>query len=75
MANIRYLRCSKCGCDATPRKWNPAKPEIEAEVGTSTMMRCGDCNTDGSPYACMCRDCCPTGHGTNWVKSNDEVRG
>ena len=76
MANIRYLRCAKCGCDATPRRAKivDGKIEVEAEVGTSTLMRCKDCAEKlhvsepplTSGYATMCRDCCPTGHGTRW---------
>ena len=63
MAKTKYLRCIKCGIDATPTK---------SEVGTSTMMRCQHCCNPkdvlylrGYPkHATMCRACCPSGHGT-----------
>lgn len=63
MANKRYLRCIKCGLDATPQKVT-INGRVENEVGTSTMMRCPDCKVNNDPYATMCRMCCPTSHGT-----------
>lgn len=70
MANIHYLRCTRCGNPATPRKWNPKTPEVLAEVGTSITMHCADCcdptRVLRPHHAMMCRDCCPTGHGTRF---------
>ena len=66
MSNTRYLRCAKCGCNATPHKWDSKTPKLLAEVGTSTTMCCADCCTPSDPHATMCRDCCPTGHGTRF---------
>lgn len=68
--NTRYIRCAKCGKADLPTK---------AEPGTAFTMRCPDCCerialTPGelargvklnSPYATMCRECCPTAHGTH----------
>lgn len=58
------LVCTKCG------KRDVSKP---GHTGTSTVMRCPDCEgPDGTPslmgHASMCRDCCPTGHGTHGVE-------
>jgi hypothetical protein len=69
MANTKYLRCGKCGLDATPQTvQNPSTGKPEREVGTSTLMRCTDCaspyvNLD-KQYATMCRLCCPSNHKT-----------
>jgi hypothetical protein len=67
MANVRFIRCAKCGCDATPTK---------SEVGTSTKMRCPDCGERQAEeqgehlpsFATMCRECCLTGHQTHAVR-------
>jgi predicted nucleic-acid-binding Zn-ribbon protein len=70
MANTKYLRCSKCGCDAVPTKAVITNGKLEklAEVGTSTLMRCHDCaspdDQSSKQYATMCRQCCPSNHGT-----------
>jgi hypothetical protein len=54
-----FITCVKCG---------------KHDIGeTSTKMICPDCNngtrknTYGSPLAMLCRECCPTGHGTHFV--------
>lgn len=48
MPNTHYLRCSKCGLDATPHIevfMRDGVKVTEREVGTSTLMRCDDCCT------------------------------
>jgi hypothetical protein len=72
----QWVKCSKCGrTDRTV----PARVQFEDGVGhverphhtgTSTKMRCEDCaDSKAIPHlrgkATMCRDCCPTGHGTH----------
>lgn len=63
-----WLRCAKCGkIDKTD------KSVIPHHIGTKTIMGCKDCsygklNSYGHPIASMCRDCCPTGHGTRYDK-------
>ena len=65
---ISYLRCKQCGKVDFGNKLN---------YGTQTDMTCQDC-TDGSTnkygmeLANMCRDCCPTGHGTHASINNIE---
>lgn len=66
MANKKFLRCSKCGDSAFPTK---------TEVGTSTLMRCADCCAPTSPYATMCRLCCPTSHRTYIYQGLPEPKG
>ncbi len=68
MAKTIWLFCSKCKSYATPRKWNLKTPDISAEVGTSDTMSCKDCSCPDNSKATMCRDCCPTGHGTRWIE-------
>jgi len=78
MANLRYLRCAKCGNPAFPHKAIIKDGQViqQHETGTSTLMRCTDCcdpNNVSIPnnyYATMCRDCCPTGHGTHGENQN-----
>ena len=34
-------------------------------VGTDKTMKCPDCHVRATgEYVAMCRECCPTGHGT-----------
>lgn len=63
---MKYLKCAKC-----KKIDKPQKAVIENGIvivpyncGTAIDMRCPDCNEFGKPYAILCRDCCPTGHGT-----------
>ena len=52
---MSWLRCRKCmQLDITKGP----------HIGTKTVMRCPDCAEEGSPYATLCRKCCPTEHGT-----------
>lgn len=56
MSRQTYVKCIKCGKVDKPT-------EQPRNTGTSTTMRCVDCDT-GDMRAKMCRNCCPTGHGT-----------
>ena len=51
----KWLKCSKCGV---------VDKSDKTHVGTKDVMRCEDCAASGDPHATMCRNCCPTGHGT-----------
>jgi len=55
---MKYLTCAKCG-----KVDKPNKTIIPYNVGTSVKMQCSDCATNGW-YAKLCRNCCPTKHGT-----------
>ena len=62
----KWIVCSTCGKPAKPR---PAVREGETivkprDVGTTDQMRCTACGNSPDLKATMCRDCCPTGHGT-----------
>jgi len=55
--------CKVCGrVDINDYNINPH------HIGTRRTMVCYDCgeilNDAGHPQASMCRNCCPTGHGT-----------
>lgn len=50
-----WLVCAKCG---------KKDESTKTHVGTDVVMRCRDCANSTDPHATMCRDCCPTGHGT-----------
>ena len=55
----RFLTCPQCG-----------KIDNNKHVGTLKIMSCPDCcqgelNSYNKPLAGLCRDCCPTGHGTH----------
>lgn len=61
-----WLTCEKCG------EKDITKP---GHVGTKHTMRCNDCCTSEEKnnehphragYARLCRNCCPTAHGTKW---------
>ena len=58
-----WLVCNKCSkVDKTEKGY----------TGTQSHMVCEDCNIDARniqnlPLAQMCRNCCPTGHGTHFV--------
>lgn len=61
-----WLKCEKCGkVDKTDETVTPH------HIGTRESMGCRHCsngkvNAYGNPVASMCRDCCPTGHGTRF---------
>lgn len=59
---MKYLKCTKCGVVDKSTK----RPRY---IGTSETMVCPDCNIGklnkyNKPLAEMCRNCCPTKHGT-----------
>ena len=63
---IPWLVCSVCG--KTDKTDTTVVPH---HIGTKVVMGCPDCsqgktNDYGKPVASMCRDCCPTGHGTRF---------
>lgn len=53
-----WLRCKKCGITDN-------SSAILGHVGTSKNMKCPDC-ADSTGFATMCRNCCPTQHGTKF---------
>jgi len=70
MAKVKFLICSKCKQKAETK--TNVIPHI---IGTSIKMHCSDCDGLEHPIdmpryqgglATMCRECCPTGHGTKW---------
>jgi len=57
-----YVNCRKCG-----KVDKPNRTSMPHNVGTSTKMVCRDCSDfPGDGRAKLCRDCCPTGHGTRF---------
>ena len=50
-----YVICTKCG-----KHDKPDKTIVPHNPGTCTKMECLDCIN-------LCRDCCPTGHGTHFI--------
>ncbi len=67
---IEFLTCKKCHVEDRNR------PSPSFHVGTSKSMVCPDCadgrtNLYGQLLASLCRDCCPTGHGTHERRSGE----
>jgi hypothetical protein len=63
-----YLKCAKCGVVDSSTTKHQRIHGMPDHVGTDVRMRCRDCadSASGSQHATMCRNCCPTQHGTLW---------
>lgn len=62
MVSTRWVVCRCCG-RTDDRYQDPITMRVN--TGTAVTMRCEDCaGSDGR--ATLCRDCCPTGHGTRY---------
>jgi len=63
-----WVKCAKCGrIDKTEMRLFSKIGEsfcLKRHVGTKNTMKCVDC-CDETGYAKLCRECCPTGHGTH----------
>lgn len=66
--------CGKCG--KVDRSWENQEAFY---VGTSTKMKCPDCGDEETGFAQLCRNCCPTGHGTHadeeWAANVKKLNG
>jgi hypothetical protein len=61
---VKSVKCSRCGKVDYDRRDETGF----LHIGTAASMSCYDCNNGQTAKATLCRDCCPTRHGTDDVE-------